>query len=87
MESWLCSRPVLVHADCAVTRNFAVEASGGLYFEDYFQFEGCTDYLLKNKDTSAIMGENGKKYVKSNFDWDVITEKYIDFFKEVCGEF
>lgn len=87
MESWLCSRPVLVHADCAVTRNFAVEASGGLYFEDYFQFEGCTDYLLKNKDTSAIMGENGKKYVKSNFDWDIITEKYIDFFKEVCGEF
>lgn len=86
MESWLCRRPVLVHENCAVTRNFVSESNGGLYFGNYFEFEGCTDYLLKNKDTAWQMGANGRNYVKSNFDWDVIVEKYIAFFKKICGE-
>ena len=41
MESWLCGRPVLVHSQCAVTRDFARRANGGLYFRNYFEFEGC----------------------------------------------
>lgn len=86
MESWLCGRPVLVHESCDVTRNFVSESNGGLYFGNYFEFEGCTDYMLKHRNTAWLMGSNGKKYVKSNFDWDVIVEKYKSFFKEVSGE-
>lgn len=86
MESWLCGRPVLVHSGCAVTRNFASESNGGLYFGDYFEFEGCTDWYLKNKDKAAQMGENGRNYVRSNFAWDVIVDKYMKFFREVSGD-
>ena len=86
MESWLCGRPVLVHEGCEVTKRFASDSNGGLYFSDYFEFEGCTDYFLSHCEKSAIMGQNGKEYVKSNFDWDVIVEKYIRFFKEIAGE-
>ena len=49
MESWLCGRPVLVHGDCAVTKNFVQESNGGLYFNNYFEFEGCMDYFLSNE--------------------------------------
>lgn len=86
MESWLCGRPVLVNSGCAVTKNFASESNGGLYFEDYFEFEGCTDWFLNNKEKAAQMGDNGRNFVRSNFAWDVIVDKYMKFFREVSGD-
>ncbi len=86
MESWLCGRPVLVHESCPVTRNFASESNGGLYFGSYFEFEGCTDYFLSHADTASAMGQNGRKYVLENFDWNVIVQKYISFFSKLTGE-
>lgn len=86
MESWLCGRPVLVHENCPVTRNFVSESNGGLYFGNYFEFEGCADYILNHKNTAWLMGSNGKNYVKKNFDWDVIVDKYKKFFNEISGE-
>lgn len=86
MESWLCGRPVLVHEDCAVTRNFVSESNGGLYFGNYFEFEGCVDYILNNRSEAWQMGDNGKRYVRANFDWDVIVDKYKKFFASLTGE-
>ena len=86
MENWLCRRPVLVNEKCEVTRNFVTQANGGLYFGNYPEFKTCTDYLLKNKKISEIMGLNGYEYVKNNFDRETVTGKYIDFFKNILNE-
>lgn len=86
MESWLCGKPVLVHDRCAVTKNFAVEANGGLYFKDYFEFEGAVNYILSQKQAAEIMAGNGKKYVEKNFAWNQIIDKYINFFQKVGGK-
>jgi len=83
MESWLCKRPVLVHANCSVTRHFAQESNGGLYFSDYFEFEGCLNYMQSQPNLADGMGENGRKFVLENFSWDIIVEKYMDFFRQV----
>lgn len=83
MESWLCGRPVLVNNKCAVTKNFAIESDGGLYFNDFFEFEGCINYLLEHNDIADNMGGNGRRYVMDHFKWDVIIEKYIDFFQKI----
>ena len=83
MESWLCHRPVLVHDKCAVTKNFVQESNGGLYFDNYFEFEGCLHYFLHHQEESNIMGENGRNYVFQHFDWNVITEKYKAFFEKI----
>lgn len=85
MESWLCERPVLVSEDCAVTKNFVKETGGGLYFKNYFDFEGSLDYLLNHAEVAAIMGNNGKDYVKNNFSWDIVVNKYMKFFEEIVG--
>lgn len=77
MESWLCERPVLVHEGCEVTTNFARESNAGLYFKDYFEFEGCVDYILDNEDTAHKMGCNGRKYVLDNFTWDVVIDRLL----------
>lgn len=83
MESWLCERPVLVHAGCNVTQNFVKESNGGLYFKDYFEFEGAVDYLLEHPKEAKIMALQGKRYVQENFDWDVMIEKYKKYFAEL----
>lgn len=85
MESWLCGRPVLVHNDCAVTKNFVCDAGGGLFFSDYFEFEGCLNYIGAHRDIADEMGQNGRNYVRANFSWDVIIKKYLHFFDEVSG--
>lgn len=86
MESWLCGRPVLVHDACAVTKGFAIESSGGLYFKDYFEFEGVLNYVLSHSAVTESMGNNGRKYVRKNFSWDKIIDRYIKFFKSIEGE-
>lgn len=86
MESWLCGKPVLVHDTCAVTKNFAIESNGGLYFKDYFEFEGTLDYILSNRSVAEVMGGNGRKYVEKNFSWNKIIDRYINFFETIEGE-
>lgn len=83
MESWLCGRPVLVHNDCDVTRNFVQESGGGLYFKDYFEFEGCIEYMCEHPDITEAMGRCGKAYVDEHFAWDVVTRKYKEYFERL----
>ncbi len=81
MESWLCSTPVLVHGNCEVTKDHAIESNGGLFFTNYEEFEACINYFLDNQEESKIMAQNGRRYVLNNFSWDKIAAKYIDFIK------
>ncbi|MCL2819386.1 MAG: glycosyltransferase family 4 protein [Oscillospiraceae bacterium] len=83
MESWLCSRPVLVHAGCPVTKSFILESHGGLFFANYGEFEGCIDYLAINKISADTMGTQGRQFVINNYNWDAIIDKYIKFFGRI----
>ena len=86
MESWAVGRPVIVNNNCEVTKNFAIESNGGLYFNNYFEFEEILKFYINNPEIADKMGENGKEYVFKNFDREIVTKKYIDFFKELVGD-
>jgi len=83
MESWLCSRPVLVNAQCEVTRQFVIKANAGLYYNGYHEFEACIDYMLKHETIAGEMGKNGREFVLDNYSWDAVTKKYMAFFKDL----
>jgi len=85
MESWLCRRPVLVYEPCKVTTYFAKEAMGGLYFNNYFEFEGCLNFFQCHNKITDMMGENGREYVLNNFAWDVVVKKYNEFFQKIIA--
>ena len=85
MESWLAETPVLVNGKCAVTRDFACRAGGGLYFENFPEFEQCVKYLAARRDVAQKMGRNGRRFVLNHFDWNVIVEKYREYFR-MLGE-
>ena len=86
MESWLCGRPVIVSGACAVTKQFAIDTNGGLYFDNYFEFEGAVNYIVQNEEVAIQMGKNGCKYVKEHFAWDVIVENCVTFFENVAAQ-
>jgi glycosyltransferase involved in cell wall biosynthesis len=81
MESWLCGTSVLVHAECAVTKDHCIKSNGGLYFSNYEEFEECINFYLDNPELSNNMAENGKIYVKDNYNWDKIVDRYKAFFE------
>ena len=86
MECWLCGRPVLVNSRCAVTRSFAVQSNGGLYFRDYFEFEGAVKYLLSHEKEATEMGQNGCNFVQSYYSRPVVAKRYRAFFEKLGKE-
>ena len=58
-------------------------SQGGLYFNDYYEFEGCLNWMAENPEKSDILGKNGNGFVRENFDWNMITDKYIRFFEKL----
>ena len=66
-----------------MTTNFVKESNGGLWFKDYFDFEGAVNFYWNNIEFADLMGHNGREYVLNNFDWNVIVEKYMEYFRRI----
>ncbi len=75
-ESWLAARPVLVHGDCPVTRGHVQRGKGGLWFRTYEEFIGAVEWLRANPAAAARMGENGRRYVLSNYTWETVVTRF-----------
>ena len=76
MESWLLGAPVLVHADCPVTRTHCVESGGGLYFSDEREFAGVAAELCRNPELRAALARGGMEYVKKKYSWESVLERF-----------
>jgi glycosyltransferase involved in cell wall biosynthesis len=82
MESWMCNTPVLVHGDCAVTKYYCIRSRGGLYFNDYNEFEECIMLFARDNAIREKMGKFGRRYVMENYHWDVIVRRYVTTLSE-----
>jgi glycosyltransferase involved in cell wall biosynthesis len=80
MEAWVCQRPVLVHHDCAVTQAQVRRCDGGLWFRDYEEFVGALEWLARNPERAKRMGANGADFVRANFTWDVVLDRFARIF-------
>lgn len=76
MEAWLAGTPALVHGRCRVTRDHCVRAGGGLYFEDYPEFETCLDRLLDDEELRARLADGGRRYVDTHYTWPAVMERF-----------
>jgi glycosyltransferase involved in cell wall biosynthesis len=77
LEAWSVGTPALVNGNCAVLRGHCIRSNGGLYYTDYDEFAACLDVLLENRQLALALGENGKKYIQQNYQWDVIDQKLM----------
>ena len=78
MEAWQQGTPCLVNGACPVTRHHVSVSNGGLYFENSLEFKGVVRYLLNNLDVAEQMGDNGKSYVATEYDWIAVLQRFSD---------
>ena len=76
MEAWVCQTPALVNGHCDVTREFAAAANGGLWYEDYLEFEATLRCLEEDPALRRALGERGRRYVTERFTWPKIVARY-----------
>ncbi len=84
MEAWVCGKPALVNGACAVTRGFAGDSGGGLWYDDYPTFEAALRRLERDEAVRKALGRQGEKFVRRNFAWPVILERYEKLAEEVA---
>ena len=83
LESMMMRRPVLVTGHCGVLKAHCRKSNAGLYFENYPEFEGALNYLETHPAVYEAMCANGERYVRRNYRWDVIVDKYRMLFGDL----
>jgi glycosyltransferase involved in cell wall biosynthesis len=80
LESFAVGTPVLANARSEVLVDHCHKSNAGLYYADRFEFTECLKLLLADHRLRAVMGGNGREYVRRNYRWDVILGKYERMF-------
>jgi glycosyltransferase involved in cell wall biosynthesis len=83
LEAWLCNTAVLVNGKCTVLKGQCIRGNAGLYYEDYYEFEGCLDFLLSEDKVRNTLGKNGMEFVLENYSWEIIEKKYISLLQKI----
>lgn len=82
MEAWLLGTPCLVSASSPVTLYHAKKSGGGLYFADGAEFAGVVDALFDG-DLRSRLGQNGRRYVESEYSWDAVLVRFDQVFSNL----
>lgn len=72
MESWQVGRPVIVHADCTVTRQHCEASGGGLWVRSAEEFSAALDRLRSDPALASALGLAGQSYVGREYSWDAV---------------
>ena len=86
LEAFSMQTPVIVNGRCEVLKAHCIKSNAGLFYTDYFEFEGCLSYLLKNEAVRLAMGINGKAYVDQNYTWTSIMGRLTTLVDGVSGD-
>jgi glycosyltransferase involved in cell wall biosynthesis len=76
LESLYYKTPVLVNGQCDVLVGHCKRGNAGLYYDGFEEFEMCLNILLDNESVREKLGENGSDYVKKNYKWESIIDKF-----------
>lgn len=83
LESWLSRTPVIVNGKCAVLKGQCMRSNGGLYYNNYDEFRGSLERLLRDKELGGQLATGGESYVKENYSWPIIGKKYQAFLGKI----
>jgi glycosyltransferase involved in cell wall biosynthesis len=80
LESFAVGTPVLANARSEVLVEHCRKSNAGLYYADRDEFTEALRILVADHRLRAVLGRNGRDYVRRNYRWDVIISKYERMF-------
>ena len=85
LESLAVGTPILVREGTEPLRRHVVDGRCGLYFSAPADFGEAISLLIKDGKLCSRMGENGRRYVRDNYSWPAVVEKYKKAFRHLLG--
>ena len=85
LESFAVGTPILANARSDVLTDHCQRSNAGLYYENREEFVECLKLLMGDTELRAEMGRNGQDYVRRNYSWSVILDKYETMITGVSG--
>jgi len=83
LEALSVGTPILVNARSEVLVEHCVRSNGGLWYADRDEFVECLNLLVRDARLRAMLGRNGRDYVRTNYRWDIVLGKYERMFAKV----
>lgn len=85
LESFAVGTPILANARSDVLTDHCQRSNAGLYYASREEFIECLRLLTRTPDLRVRMGQNGQSYVRSNYSWSAILDKYERMIRAVSG--
>jgi len=76
LESMAAKTPILVQAATDPLKQHCLAGNGGLFYANAEEFGLAAEILVRDRRLRAILGRNGRDYVRRNYSWDRVLEKY-----------
>ena len=73
--------PILVNASATELTEDCRASGGGLYYQNYDEFELIVELGLRDPSLFVRMGAAGREFLKSRHDWDVVMARYDRAFR------
>lgn len=83
LEAFAAGTPVLANARSDVLVDHCRQSNAGLYYADRDEFVECLRLLMGDEKLRLAMGRNGREYVRRNYRWDIVMQKYERVFAKV----
>ena len=81
LEAMQMQKPVIANRECEVLYDHIQFSKGGFVYKDFTDFSNILNKILEMpEDELQKIGKNGQKYVKDNYQWDKILEKFEQSF-------
>jgi len=83
LEALAVGTPILANARSEVLVEHCTRSNGGLYYADRDEFVECLKVLAADERLRAMLGRNGREYIRRSYRWDVVLGKYERIFARV----
>jgi len=84
LEGMALGTPGLVNAGSEVLKDHCLLSNAGLFYADGDEFGAALELLLRDGRLRAAMGENGRAYVRDEYRWDVVMQRWRDLLANVA---
>jgi glycosyltransferase involved in cell wall biosynthesis len=87
LEAMQMQKPVIANRECDVLADHIQNSKGGFAYSGFTDFSNILNKILNMSDKElSNIGKNGQQYVRNNYQWDKILEKFERSFQYIINK-